>query len=180
MPGEEGKKVRGNHKGKKGKGSGGTPNPLATIRESVPIPTASSGVNTKGASHTQASDAKGAIHTQASGTKGASNTQLLILTKGSKDASHTQVSGPTKDSKEASATQDQRNKAGKKCTSNTQTNDEAKGAQAKDVDNLSGGAERVLEEEERVKAQIAKEQMTKTLSYCFGTRIERHWGPAVK
>ncbi len=79
----------------------------------------------------------------------------MILRKGS----------TTKDSKEASATQEQRSKADKKGTSNTQPNDEAKAAQAKDVDNLSGGAEHVLEEVERVKAQKAKEQMAKTLEY---------------
>jgi hypothetical protein len=56
MPGEEGKKASGNHKGKKGKSSGGAPNPLAAIRGQVLIPKASSGANTKGASHTLASD----------------------------------------------------------------------------------------------------------------------------
>ncbi len=86
MPGEEGRKVNsGNHKGKKGKGSGGAPNPLAAIRGPVLIPKTSAGANTKGASHTPASE-----------TKDASNTQLLILKKSSKGASHTQVSGPMK------------------------------------------------------------------------------------
>jgi hypothetical protein len=115
--------------------------------------------------YTLASDTKGASHTPATEAKGASNTELSVLTKGSKGVSHTQVSGPTKGSKEAGATQEQRNKAGKKGTSNTQANEEIKEAQAKEVDNLNGGAKYVLEKEERVKAQIAKEQMSKTLSY---------------
>ena len=89
MPGEEGRKVSGNHKGKKGKGSGGAPNPLAAIRGPVLTSKASLGADTKGASHTPASETKGASHTPASETKGASNTQLLILKKGSKGASHT-------------------------------------------------------------------------------------------
>jgi hypothetical protein len=175
MPGEEGGKVRDNNKGKKGKGSGGGSNPLAAIRGPVLTPKASSGANTKGASHTQALDAKGASHTQAldtngashtqtADTKGASHTQLSILKKDPMGASHTQVSGPMKDAKVDSATQGQRNKAGKKGTNHIQANDEAKGAQLKEVDNLSGSAERALEEE-RVKAQTVKEQTSKTMSY---------------
>jgi hypothetical protein len=164
MPGEEGGKVRGNHKEKKGKGCGGAPNPLAAIRGPVLIPKTSAGAETKGASHTQASDTKGASHTQASDSKGSSHTQLSIPKNDRKGASHTQVSGPMKDAKVASATQGQKNKAGKKGTSHTQANDEAKGAQAKEVDNLSGSAERALEEE-RIKAQIAKELTSKTMSY---------------
>jgi hypothetical protein len=66
MPGEEGKKVRGNQKGKKGKGSGGAPNPLLAVMAHVPE--ASAAANTKGASHTRASDMKGASHTQTSNT----------------------------------------------------------------------------------------------------------------
>jgi hypothetical protein len=134
-PGEEGGKVRGNLKEKKEKGTGGAPNPLAAIRGPVLIAKTSAGPETKGASHTQASDTKGtshaqasdtkgASHTQASDTKGSSHAQLLILKKDPKGASHTQVSGPMKDAKVASATQRPRNKAGKKGTSHTQANDE--------------------------------------------------------
>ncbi len=68
MPGEEGGKVRDNHKGKKGKRSGGAPNPLAAIRGPVLTPIARSGAESKGASRTQAS-----------GSKGASNTNLAHL-----------------------------------------------------------------------------------------------------
>jgi hypothetical protein len=73
MSGEEGKKVRGNQKGQKGKGSGGAPNPLVAVMAHVPK--ASAKRNTKGASHTQALNTKGASHTQALNTKGASHTQ---------------------------------------------------------------------------------------------------------
>ena len=61
MPGEEGKKVRGNQKGKKGKGFGGAPNPLLAVMAHVPK--ASAVTNMKGASHTQTSNTKGASHT---------------------------------------------------------------------------------------------------------------------
>ena len=54
MPGKEGKKVSGNQKGKKGKGSGGAPNPLDAVMAHVPK--ASAKGNTKGASHTQSLD----------------------------------------------------------------------------------------------------------------------------
>jgi hypothetical protein len=69
-----------------------------------------------------------------------------------------------KDAKGASATQEQRNKASKKGTSHTQGSDESKGAQAKEVDNLIGGAECALEEEQ-IKSQASKEQMSKTMTY---------------
>ncbi len=62
MPGEEGGKARGNHKEKKGKSSGGAPNPLAVIRGPVLIPKASAGAETKGASHTQALHLKRDTH----------------------------------------------------------------------------------------------------------------------
>jgi hypothetical protein len=115
MPGEEGKKVSGNHKGKKGKGSGGAPSkPFGGYQRTGSHPQSKLRGETKGASHTQASNTKVASHTQASETKGASNTQLVFLREVSKGASHTQVPVPTKDSKEASATQEQRNKADKK------------------------------------------------------------------
>ena len=47
MPGEEGKKVSSNQKGKKGKGSGGATNPLLAVMAHVP--NASSVAITKGA-----------------------------------------------------------------------------------------------------------------------------------
>ena len=67
MPGEEGKKVRGNQKGKKGKGSG-APNPLLAVMAHVPKASAK-GI-TKGASHTHAEGSKGASHTHAEDSKG--------------------------------------------------------------------------------------------------------------
>ena len=71
MSGEEDKKVRGNQKGKKGKGSG-PPNPLVAVMAHVPK--TSPKRNTKGASHTQAAEKKGASHTQVRSVKGASST----------------------------------------------------------------------------------------------------------
>jgi hypothetical protein len=69
MLGEEGKKVRGNQKGQKGKGSGGAPNPFVAVMARVPKASAKGSM--KGASHTQALNMKGASHTQALNTKGA-------------------------------------------------------------------------------------------------------------
>ena len=86
MPGEEGMKVRGNQKDKKGKGSE-APNPLLAVMAQVPK--ASAKGNTKGASHTHAANMKSASHTLASESKGVGDTQLLSLAKGSKGASHT-------------------------------------------------------------------------------------------
>ena len=56
MPGEEGKKVSDNQKGKKGKGSG-APNPLLAVMAHAPK--ASAKGNVKGASHTHAVSMKG-------------------------------------------------------------------------------------------------------------------------
>jgi hypothetical protein len=72
MPEEEGKKVKGNQKDKKGKGSG-APNPLLAVMAQVPK--ASAKGNRKGASHTQAVNMMGASHTHAVNMKGASHTQ---------------------------------------------------------------------------------------------------------
>ncbi len=72
MSGQEGKKVRGNQKGQKVKGSGAL-NPLVAVMAHVHK--ASVKGNTKGASHTQALDKKGASHTQVVNKKGASPTQ---------------------------------------------------------------------------------------------------------
>ncbi len=164
MPGEEGKKVSGNHKGKKGKGSRRAPNPLAAIRGQVLIPKASSGANTKGASHTLASVTKGASHTPASESKDASNTQLMFPKKSSKGASNTQVPGPSKDSKESSATREQRSKASKKGTSHTQDGEELKEAQPKEVVNLSDSAE-CAPAEEQMRAQAAKERVSEAMTH---------------
>ncbi len=97
MPGDEGRKVKGNQKVKEGKGLV-APNPLlACIAQ---VPRASEQRNTKGASHTYEASMKGASHTHSlegekskgsslvspSGNKeGASNTLALDLTKGAKD-----------------------------------------------------------------------------------------------
>ena len=86
MPGEEGKKVRGNQKDKKGKVSA-APNPLLAVMAQVPK--ASAKGNTKGASHTHAVSAKGASHTQASETKKTTNSPLLSLSESKEGASHT-------------------------------------------------------------------------------------------
>ncbi len=134
MPGEEGKKGRGNQKDKKGKGSG-APNPLLAVMAHVPK--ASAKGNTKGASHTHAVDMKGASHTQVSNTKGDSHTQasegkkttnspLLGLSESKEGASNTPAPNLTKVSKEDGVL-------------------------------LSVGEERVLEGEEKDKAQKAKE-----------------------
>ena len=96
MPGEEGKKVSGNQKGKKGKDSGGALNPLAAVMAHVPKVNAKR--NTKGASHTQAQDTKGASHTQASERMKAANTRSPSKVK--KHASHTPVPNLNKVSKE--------------------------------------------------------------------------------
>ncbi len=71
MSADEGKKVRGNQKGKKGKGSGPS-DPLAAVRAHVPKVSAKE--NTKSASHTQAAGKKGVSHTQVESTKGVSST----------------------------------------------------------------------------------------------------------
>jgi hypothetical protein len=81
---------------------------LAAIRGPVLIPRASSGADTKGASHTQIPDPK----------------------KNRKDASHTQVPEPKKDAKGVSTTQGQGSKAAKKGISRTQAGDAAKVAAA--------------------------------------------------
>ena len=85
MPGEDGKKVRGNQKGKKGKGKE-APNPLLAVMAHVPKASAK-GI-TKGASHTHAEGSKGASHTHAEDSKGASHTHAVVK----KGASHTQAS----------------------------------------------------------------------------------------
>ncbi len=159
MPGEEGRKVSSNQKGKKGKGSGGATNPLLAVMAHVPK--ASSVANMKGASRTRASDMKGASHTQSSDMKGASCTQLSILKKDAKGVEHTQKSGPMKDAKDTSANQGGRNKASKEGTSHTQVRDESKVAQPKEADDRTGSAERALMEEQSM-SQEAKEQLAKT------------------
>ncbi len=58
MPGEEGKKVSGNQKSKKEKGSRGAQDPLAAVMAHVPKVNAKRKM--KGASHTQAQNTKGA------------------------------------------------------------------------------------------------------------------------
>ena len=108
MPGEEGKKVRGNQKGKKEKGSG-APNPLLAVM--APVPKASGKGNRKGASHAHAANMKGASHTHAANMKGASHTHasvgmkttsssLLSLSENKEGASNTPAPDLTKVAKD--------------------------------------------------------------------------------
>ncbi len=70
MPGEEGKKVSGNQKVEKGKGTA-APNPWLAVMAQVP--NASAKGNKKGASHTHAENKKGASHVHAGNKKGATS-----------------------------------------------------------------------------------------------------------
>ncbi len=86
MSGEEGMKVRGNQKDKKGKGSG-APNPLLVVMAQVPK--ASAKGNKKGASHTHAVNMKGASHTQASEGMKTTSSSLSGLSENKEGASNT-------------------------------------------------------------------------------------------
>jgi hypothetical protein len=92
MPGEEGKKVRVNQKGKKGKGSGAS-NPLAVMAH---VSNASEKGSRKGASHTHAVNMKGASHTQALEGKKATSSSLSSLGENKKGASNTPAPDLTK------------------------------------------------------------------------------------
>ena len=94
MPGEEGKKVRGNQKGK----GSGAPNPLSAVMAHVPKVSAKG--NTKGASHTQAVNMKGASHTQASEGKKTINSSLSSLSENKEGASNTPAPDLTKVAKD--------------------------------------------------------------------------------
>ncbi len=107
MPGEEGKKVSGNQKGKKGKGTG-APDPLWAVMAHVPKASAKGNtkgashthaVNTKGASHTHAVNMKGASHTQASEVKKTTNSPLLSPSESKEGAGNTPAPNLTKVSK---------------------------------------------------------------------------------
>ncbi len=149
MPGEERhKKVRGNQKGEKGKDSG-APNPLLAVMAHVPK--ASAKGNTKGASHTHAVDMKGVSHTQVSNMKGASHTQA---SEGKKTINSPLLS--LSESKEGA--------------SNTPAPNLTKVSKEDGV-LRSIGKERVLEGEEKDKAQKAKEQMAAT--HCQNSVSER-------
>ncbi len=143
MSGEEDKKVRGNQKGKKGKGSG-PPDPLVAVMAHVPKSSAKK--NTKGAaSHTQVADKKGASHTQVGNMKGASST---LASEGKRI-----VNSPHLSPAES-----------KQGASNTPGSNLTKVSNQEDVLH-SIGKERVLEEEEKDEAQKVKERMAATWKY---------------
>ncbi len=140
MSGEEGKKVRGNQKGQKGKGSRAL-NPLVAVMAHVPK--ASAKGNTKGVSHTQALEMKGASHTQVANRKGASPAQASV--------------GKTTNSPHLTPSES------KEGASNTPVPNLTKVSNEDGV--LPTGEERVLEGEEKDEAQKAKEQMAATLTF---------------
>ena len=97
MPGEEGKKVRGNQKVEEGKGTE-APNPLLAVMAQVP--NASAKGNKKGASHTHAVNKKGASHTQASEGMKTTSSSLSGLRENKEGASNTLAPDLTKEAKD--------------------------------------------------------------------------------
>ena len=149
MPGDEGKKVRGNQKDKKGKSSEAANPSLAVMAQ---VPKASGKGNRKGASHTHAADMKGASHTHVANFKGDSHTHA---SEGMKATSSSLLG--LSESKEGA--------------SNTPPLALAKGAKDDDV-LLSVGEECVLEGGEEDKAQRAKKQLAATLKYLARELID--------
>ncbi len=93
MPGEEGEKVRGNQKVKKGKGLV-SPNPLLAVMAQVPKTSVKG--NTKGASHTYVANMKGASHTHSLEGKKTTSSSLLSLSENKEGASNTPAPDLTK------------------------------------------------------------------------------------
>ena len=159
--------VKGNQKGKKGKGKGsGAPNPLLAVMAHVPK--ASAKENTKGASHTHAEDMKGASHTHAGDMKGASHTHAEVK----KGASHTQASERKKATNSSLLSLGE----SKQGASNTPAPNLMKVSKG-DGGFLSVGDERALEEKKGDKAQKAKEQMAATLTYLARELSDVKGGP---